>query len=234
MENFEKLLSNWQLHPVADHFSIALLVVAVLVDIAAALFSQRLWLRYTAVLLMVLGAASAAASYWTGHIEAERIWDLVGNPAAKDVLKEHARYGYYLMYVFAVLALWRILIQAFVFMARTRQVYLALAIIAVAGLLYQGRLGGELVFTYGVGTGPMSAGGQKAAAAEVPAATESTAPVAPTGIATVYVPTEVPTAAPTAAPTEAAPTEAPTAAPSAPAPEKSAPAPAEPSARPSV
>ena len=58
MENLEKLLKNWQLHPVADHFSIALLVVAVLVDVAALIFSQRQWLRYMALTLMITGAPS--------------------------------------------------------------------------------------------------------------------------------------------------------------------------------
>ncbi len=96
MEKIVKLLTNWQLHPVADHFSIALLVVAVLVDVVALIFSQRLWLRYMALTLMIIGAGAAAASYGTGDMEGDRIWDLVSGPA-KDVLKRHAQLGYYLM-----------------------------------------------------------------------------------------------------------------------------------------
>ncbi len=225
MENIEKLLKNWQLHPVADHFSIALLVVAVLVDVAALIFSERLWLRYTALTLMILGAGAAAASFGTGDIEGDRIWDMVSGPA-KDVLKLHAQVGYYLMIAFAVLALWRILIQAFNFMDRTRQIYLAFALVAVGVLLYQGHLGGQLVYTYGVGTGAMAPGAHNAAAAETPAAVESAAPLVPTAIPTVYVPTAAPTATATEPPTT---TPEPTA-----APEKSAEPSAEPSAKPSV
>jgi uncharacterized membrane protein len=234
MEKFVEILKNWQLHPVADHFSIALLVAAVLIDVAAMLFSERLWLRYMALTLMIIGAGAAAASYATGDIEGDRIWDLVNGPG-KDVLKLHAQFGYYLMIAFAVLALWRILIQALGFMDRTRQIYLAFAVLAVGVLLYQGHLGGQLVYTYGVGTGAMAPGVHKAAAAEKPEAAESAAPAAPTAIPTVYVPTAAPTAAATQPPPAA--TAQPTSAPEKPgaaSPEKSAQPSAEPSAKPSV
>ncbi len=199
MDNIVKLITNWQLHPVIDHFSIALLVVAVLIDIVALIFSQRLSLRHTALTLIIIGAIAAAASYGTGDIEGDRVWNLV-NGKARDVLKLHAQLGYYLMIVFAVLALWRILIELLGFMQATRQIYLALAVIAVAALLYQGSLGGELVYTYGVGTGQMAAGALKAIAVETPEAAQS-APSAPSPIPTVYVPTSMATAAESAAPT---------------------------------
>src|SRR5579863_7390834 len=99
MENIEKLLTNWQLHPVVDHFSIALLVVAVAIEIVALIFPQRISLRHTALTLMIIGALATAASYGTGDIEGDRIWDLVNGPA-KEVLKRHATLGYYLMIVF--------------------------------------------------------------------------------------------------------------------------------------
>src|SRR5215469_1689156 len=124
MENVEKLLTNWQLHPVVDHFSIALLVVAVAIDIVALIFSQRISLRHTALTLMIIGAIAAAASYGTGNMEGDRIWDLVTAAKAKDVLKLHAEIGYWLMLTFAVLAIWRILIEAVSFVRSSKQVYL--------------------------------------------------------------------------------------------------------------
>lgn len=227
MENILKLLTNWQLHPVADHFSIALLVIAVLVDLVALIFSERASLRHTALTLMIIGALAVAASFGTGDLEGERIWDLV-NGHAKDVLKLHAELGRYLMYTFAILALWRVLIQAFGFMQRTNGIYLLLAIIAVGVLLYQGKLGGELVYTYGVGTGPMAAGAVKAMAAETPAGAPSAAPAVPTPIPTVFVPTAAATATATETPPTA--TAQPTAAPESSNPKASP----EPSASPSV
>ncbi len=126
MEGVEKLLQGMQLHPVADHFTVALLTVAILIDLVASLFPTRDWLRSTALTLMILGALAAAASYGTGDMEADRIWDMMAAPA-KDYFKGgsraflgHGQLGYYLMFVFAVLALWRILQALLGFVARTR------------------------------------------------------------------------------------------------------------------
>ncbi len=101
MEPVVKFLQPLQLHPIVDHFSVALLFVAVLIDLFAS--PTRLWLRYTAVLLMILGALAAGASYFTGDMEADRIWNALGQPA-RDVLHRHAQLGEYLAIGFGVLA----------------------------------------------------------------------------------------------------------------------------------
>ena len=56
MDQVVKILQPYQLHPVADHFSVALLFVAVLIDLVASMSPTRIWLRYTALTLMILGA----------------------------------------------------------------------------------------------------------------------------------------------------------------------------------
>src|SRR5579864_2316046 len=70
-------LKAWQLHPVADHFTVAIVVVAVLADLLASLFASRLWIRYMATFLMVVGALAAWSSNVTGGWEASRVWDNV-------------------------------------------------------------------------------------------------------------------------------------------------------------
>ncbi len=59
MDAVVKFLQPYQLHPVVDHFSVALLFVAVLIDLFAG--ANRIWMRYTALLLMILGALAAGA-----------------------------------------------------------------------------------------------------------------------------------------------------------------------------
>jgi uncharacterized membrane protein len=209
MDAVVKFLQPYQLHPVADHFSVALLFVAVLIDLVASMSPTRIWLRYTALTLMVLGALAAGASFLTGDMEADRIWNALGQPA-RDVLKRHAELGEYLAIAFGVLAVWRILIQGFGFMAGSRAIYLIVAILAIATLGYSAHLGGVLVYDYGAGTALM-------AAAPVPSEGASpaseTSPAAP--IPTVTVPTAVATATPmvTIAPPAASPASAPTPAP---------------------
>jgi uncharacterized membrane protein len=203
MEDLERLFQRWQLHPVADHFTIALLTVAILFDLVASIFPARVSLRHTALSLMFLGALAAAASYSTGDIEADRVWKMM-SPAAKNYFKGssaaflgHGALGYYLMFVFAVLAIWRLLTALFDFMARSRPVYIAAALFALALLLYQGHTGGQLVYEYGVGTGWMAPGASPTAG--------PTATTVPTPVPTVYVPPPTPASSPIAsAPTAAA------------------------------
>jgi uncharacterized membrane protein len=189
MDSVVKFLQPYQLHPQADHFSVALLIVAVLIDLIASLAPTRIWLRYTALTLMILGAIAAGASFFTGDMEADRIWNALGQPA-KDVLKTHAELGEYLAIAFGVLAVWRILIQLAGFMAGSRAIYLIVAIVAIGVLGYQSHLGGVLVYDYGAGTALM-------AAAPVPSETASPgAGATSTAIPTVSVPTPLPTPMP--------------------------------------
>jgi uncharacterized membrane protein len=195
MDAVVKFLQPYQLHPIVDHFSMALLIVAVLIDLVASSAPNRIWLRYTALLLMILGAIAAGGSYFTGDMEADRIWNALGQPA-REVLGRHAKLGEYLAIIFGVLAVWRIMIQGFGFMAGSRGIYLIFALVAIVLLGYQGHLGGVLVFDYGAGTALM-------AAAPVPseAASPESAPTSSGPIPTVSVPTPQPTAsAPPAAP----------------------------------
>ena len=215
MDSVVKFLQPFQLHPQVDHFSVALLIVAVLIDLIASLAPNRVWLRYTALTLMVLGAIAAGASFLTGDMEADRIWNALGQPA-KDVLKTHAELGEYLAITFGVLAVWRILIQVAGFMAGSRAIYLIVAIVAIGVLSYQSHLGGVLVYDYGAGTALMAAAPVPSETASPGAASTSTTPLpmvsVPTPLATPVPPPvsgapassgETATPSPTAQPTGA-------------------------------
>src|SRR5260370_6198884 len=151
MDSVVNCLQPYQLHPQVDHFSVALLITAVLIDLVASLAPNRIWLRYTALTLMILGAIAAGASFFTGDMEADRIWNALGQPA-KDALKTHAELGEYLAITFGILAVWRILIQVAGFMAGSRFIYLIVAIIAIIVLGSPSHLGGGPVYYYGAGT----------------------------------------------------------------------------------
>jgi uncharacterized membrane protein len=210
MDSVVKFLQPYQLHPVVDHFSVALLFTAVLIDLIGSLAPNRIWLRYTAVTLMILGALAAGGSFFTGDMEADRIWKALG-PPAKDVLKTHAELGEYLAITFGVLALWRILIQAAGFVAGSRPIYLIVAIVAIGVLGYTAHLGGSLVYDYGAGTALMAAAPVPSEAESPAAAPTSSEPMA---IPTVSVPTSV--ASPASPPSQPPPVSASSASPAAP------------------
>jgi uncharacterized membrane protein len=167
----ESLIAKFHLHPIIDHFTIALLSIGVLTDVfATVLFPLRSHrsdffgvsrdrLRATALQLLVVGALAAVLSRFTGESEAERLWDRI-SPAAQQLLYSdagsgrflsHAILGTYLMYAFVSLALWRVLQETSRFLGRTRPFYLVAALIVTGALLYQGKTGGELVYDHGVG-----------------------------------------------------------------------------------
>ena len=214
MDQVLHIIQRLQIHPVVDHFTVALLIVGVLTDLVGSMMPTRQWLRSMALTLMILGALAAGSSYLTGDQEADRIWNALG-PDAKALLHRHAQMGTYLAITFGVLALWRIFIAAFAFMAGSRPIYLIIAIVAVVMLGYAGHLGGDLVYNYGAGTALMAAEG--AVPSPFPSPAEA-APSVPGVLPTVTVPTQVPT--PVAMPSSAA-----SPAPSAESSAKSAPSP---------
>jgi uncharacterized membrane protein len=168
---FAQLVSTYHLHPIVDHFTIALLTFGIAAEIlsAAAIllfrnsqhasdWSQKL--RSTSLLLMSGGAAASVLSYFTGDAEADRLWDRM-SPAAQQILASsngaqnylsHAVLGQYLMYAFLILAGWRVMLELSSRLERTRMAFLAVALVAAGALLYQGKTGGELVYEHGVGT----------------------------------------------------------------------------------
>ena len=167
----EILIAKYHLHPIIDHFTIALLATGVLADVVGYIIASFVRNRSrhinslaerlsgAAPVLLIPGAISAILSRLTGESEAERVWDTI-SPAAQQILfsdegsarfLSHAVLGSYLMYVFATLAAWRVLLEIWPKLKRTQPVYLAVAIFALCALLYQGKTGGELVYNHGAG-----------------------------------------------------------------------------------
>ena len=167
---FAYLVSTYHLHPIVDHFTIALLTFGIAAEIfaAAAILLSRdragfvsVWsqkLRSTSLLLMVGGAVAGVLSYFTGDEEADRLWDTM-SPAAQQILLSsngpdylsHAILGHRLMYAFLILAAWRVMLELSRRFERTRSAFLIVAMVAAGALLYQGKTGGELVYEHGVG-----------------------------------------------------------------------------------
>ncbi len=174
---FAQLVSTYHLHPIVDHFTIALLTFGIAAEILATAtrpFSRThadvasIWshqLRSTSLILMITGAAATVLSYFTGDSEADRLWDTM-SPAAQQILSSstgahdylsHAMLGRYLMYAFLILAAWRVILELSTKLERTRIAFLTIAVVAAGALLYQGKTGGELVYEHGAGVSSVSA-----------------------------------------------------------------------------
>lgn len=134
------LIEPFLLHPVAVHFPIALLTVG-LAAAAWAYFRKLDRLAEAATWLLWLGAASAWAAMGLG-LYAESTAPHV--PPAWDVLYDHKHLAFWTVGLFTALSLWR--------WTRKFQGALLLAWLICWGVLVRtAYLGGEVVYTYGMG-----------------------------------------------------------------------------------
>lgn len=128
-----------EFHPILVNFTAALLPLALLSDILGRLF-QRQSLHHVAWWMVLYAAAitpfTAAAGWW---------WKITaGSSLPPNLITVHQWLGTSAVIVFAVLALWRWSIHKRD--ATPSFAYLTFALIAVAALVYQGSLGGRMVF----------------------------------------------------------------------------------------
>ncbi|MDX1643491.1 MAG: DUF2231 domain-containing protein [Thermoanaerobaculia bacterium] len=154
-----ELVQGWtslpNLHPLAVHLPIALLPLAVAVDLVAAARPRAVWLDRTATLLYVVGAAGAGLAVWLGERAAESFVGLP--PRLQPRIGEHSDWGHWVWYLFGALALMRL---ALCWRDRDRDrlsmrgARLLVAVAALGGLAVVARaadLGGALVYRHGLG-----------------------------------------------------------------------------------
>lgn len=133
-------------HPVFVHFAIALLLFGFVVDWCGSLLEQR-QTQAAGRLSFLAGVVALGLAVMTGWIEQE-----LPRPASvfdeqmQATLFRHEYLGYGLCAFFLVLAIARMRIQG-----RLPVLFLLLGVLGSVGLLFQGYLGGELVYRYGAG-----------------------------------------------------------------------------------
>lgn len=148
-------LPDWapNLHPLIVHFPIALLIIALIFEVLALIFSRNSgaeWLRYAAGSLYIAGAVSALFAYITGRLAA----DSVNVPAtANPTLTEHADLALYTTWFFGIYGV----VRLFLLWQRVSlkwAISFLIFLIGAAGmyLLYEtAEHGAEMVFRHGVG-----------------------------------------------------------------------------------
>ncbi len=146
------LLPEWapNVHPMIVHFPIALLIVALLFDLAALVFKKHNWLQKSAAILYIAGGLFVAAAFLSGRQAA----DSVNVPAiVNPTLGEHADWGlrtlwYFGLYgVIRLFLLWKNIGEKWV-------LSLVIFLIGAAGmfvLFETAEHGAELVFRHGIG-----------------------------------------------------------------------------------
>ena len=138
-----------QFHPPVVHFAIALVIAGILFDIAGFVLSRES-LRNAGFWTIIFGAFAVWGAMFTGHYAEEIVEDAVKGTPAYELLEVHEEIGEILPWVVSVLAGFRV----FLTLRPNKKLFILylLAGLVIAGIVgFQGRLGGKMVFEYGIG-----------------------------------------------------------------------------------
>jgi uncharacterized membrane protein len=138
---------DWpRVHALLTALPVALLSLAVLIELVSLLFKKES-LRRTGLLLLVIGALGAAAAVGAG-LKAEGVID--HGPALHAVMEEHEELALITLGIFAVLTIWRL--------ARERRMgpgertlALVVGLVGLGFVANTAHHGGELVFEHAAG-----------------------------------------------------------------------------------
>lgn len=133
-------------HPPIDHFAIALPIIILLIELIN-VFTKKRAISVISLFLMVVAVVAVAAAYYSGGVDGKEAYPLLSD-AGQAELKFHKLLGTYLLIASAVVLLFKLL-SMILSSAIMRAAYMLLLIAFVAGILQQGKDGGELVYEYG-------------------------------------------------------------------------------------
>jgi uncharacterized membrane protein len=134
------------LHPPIDHFAIAIPILVLIIEIINLVAKKRA-IGVITFFLLLIGMAAAVAAYFTGTVDGKEAFDAL-TQAGQAELKEHKLLGTYLMLASGVVVIFKLL-SAMIQRGMMKALYLLVLIVFVAGILKQGKDGGELVYEYG-------------------------------------------------------------------------------------
>ena len=134
------------MHPPVAHFIIALPVIILLLEIVNLIVKKRA-IGVTSFFLLILTVVAAIAAFYTGSADGKAAWDILTQDG-QTAVKAHKLFGTYLMLASVVVVLFKLL-SSLVQRGLMKAVYLLVLIVFVAGILKQGKEGGELVYIHG-------------------------------------------------------------------------------------
>ena len=134
------------MHPPVDHFAIAFPIVVLLIEFIN-LFVKKRSFSVLSLFLVIATVIVAISAYLTGSVDGKEAYPLL-NEMGPGELKEHKLLGTYLMLASGIVLLFK-LGSMIVSNGLAKAFYLLVLALFVAGVLKQGKDGGELVYEYG-------------------------------------------------------------------------------------
>ena len=134
------------LHPIADHFLIALPVVVLLLELMNLIMKKKA-VGGVSFFLLILTVLAATAAYFTGLTDGKEAYPALAD-AAKTALAEHKLLGTYILLGSGVVLFFKLL--AMTGNKALKALYILVLIAFVIALFKQGEEGGELVYEHGL------------------------------------------------------------------------------------
>lgn len=143
-------------HPLLVHFPIALLVVALLLDLVV-IVGRKDKLACCSGLVLCLAALGAVAALVSGFMAEGTITSLSDAQVAHKTVQQHEQAAIATVILAAILAGWRLARRLELPPGWQKLVYLVVLVAAVTMVGLTGRLGGTLVYGHGLGVKPPAA-----------------------------------------------------------------------------
>ncbi|NGP75510.1 hypothetical protein G3570_02620 [Balneolaceae bacterium YR4-1] len=150
------IIPEWapNIHPIIVHFPIALIFMAVLMDLLNLFLPDKRWDDLKSTILYGAGTLAALISYYTGTLAGDSVF----LPSeAQSVLNSHSEWAWWTIWFFVAYLALRLIFHRLDIIDQFKfRVIILLTVLPGLFMLYEtGEHGAEMVFGYGVGTGQL-------------------------------------------------------------------------------
>ena len=143
------------LHPAAAHFAIVLPIIALVLGMAYLIRPSELMSKIS-TRFMVFATVFLAIAFFTGKNDGSEAYSLISSEG-RALLLQHKDFGLYLLIAMGIATIAKF-IGCFKKIIKVEIFAVLLTAILAGGVLYQGKMGGELTYTYGANVAQHSDG----------------------------------------------------------------------------
>ncbi len=133
------------IHPIINHFTIALFSVSVVLDIVAKI-TQKEKLHYAAWINLLLAGFAAILSVISGLVAANNV---PHNDKVHEIMSTHQAIGFVVLGAVLLLLIWRIVLKG-AFPIKASLLYIIIGLTSLGFMFTGAYYGGEMVFRHGV------------------------------------------------------------------------------------
>ncbi len=134
------------LHPPIAHFAISLPIISLIIGLAY-LYKPSELMSKISTRFMLFAAIFIIAAYFSGKEDGSEVFSLISSEG-QELLKTHKDFALYLL-IGMVLATALKMFGCIKSVFKAEVAAVVLVALVAGGVLYQGKMGGELTFTYG-------------------------------------------------------------------------------------